>query len=85
MSSLFYRNSPRVQAASFHLPLNHISLAGVKLLKELIPGNGQKNEKVITLNGTCREHQLWMINFHAISTCLPGISSSDPWHRVRGR
>ena len=44
------RNTQKVPAASLSLPLNHTSLAGVKLLKELIPGNEEKNEKEIKLN-----------------------------------
>ena len=44
------RNTQKVPAASLSLLLNHTSLAGVKLLKELIPGNEEKNEKEIKLN-----------------------------------
>lgn len=44
------RNTQKVLAASLSLPLNHTTLAGVKLFKELIPGNGEKNEKEIKLN-----------------------------------
>lgn len=43
----FCRNTQKVPAASLSLPLNHTSLAGVRLLKELIPGNREKNEKEI--------------------------------------
>lgn len=46
----FGRNTQKVPAASLSSPLNHTSLAGVKLLKELIPGNREKNEKEIKLN-----------------------------------
>ena len=48
------RNTQKVPAASLSLLLNHTSLAGVKLLKELIPGNEEKTEKEITLNSCLR-------------------------------
>lgn len=66
--SHFCRNTQKVPAASLSLPLNHTSLAGVKLLKELIPGNGEKNEKEIKLNGCLQRtpavHYWFPCNLH---------------------
>ena len=62
------RNTQKVPAASLSLPLNHTSLAGVKLLKELIPRNEEKNEKEIKLNSclqrTPAAHDWFPCNLH---------------------